>query len=118
LATRCATINDVVGDGADFVADNRESLGTASDKLASVTQAWSTAKKHQADVAHRAQHLPELHQHLPTLPRRALAVLAATNFANPISFPVRAIQAASRLGAEQSAKLCVQYLAPIIKNRQ
>ncbi len=29
-----------------------------------------------------------------------------------------AVQAASRLGAEQSAKLCVQYLAPIIKNRQ
>ncbi len=29
-----------------------------------------------------------------------------------------AIQAASRLGAEQSAKLCVQYLAPIVKNRQ
>ena len=28
------------------------------------------------------------------------------------------IQAASRLGAEQSAKLCAQYLAPIIKNRQ
>ena len=29
-----------------------------------------------------------------------------------------AVQAASRLGAEQSAKLCVQYLAPIFKNRQ
>jgi len=28
------------------------------------------------------------------------------------------VQAASRLNAEQSAKLCVQYLAPIIKNRQ
>jgi phospholipid/cholesterol/gamma-HCH transport system substrate-binding protein len=40
------------------------------------------------------------------------------NFANPISFLCGAIQAASRLGAEESAKLCVQYLAPIIKNRQ
>jgi len=40
------------------------------------------------------------------------------NFANPISFLCGAIQAASRLGAEQSAKLCAQYLAPIIKNRQ
>ena len=26
--------------------------------------------------------------------------------------------AASRRGAEQSAKLCAQYLAPIVKNRQ
>ena len=40
------------------------------------------------------------------------------NFANPITFLCGAIQAASRLGAEQSAKLCVQYLAPIVKNRQ
>src|SRR5690349_24558055 len=40
------------------------------------------------------------------------------NFANPISFLCGAVQAASRLGAEESAKLCVQYLAPIIKNRQ
>ena len=44
--------------------------------------------------------------------------LAVNNFANPISFLCGAIQAASRLGAEQSAKLCVQYLAPIVKNRQ
>src|SRR6202044_3255452 len=29
-----------------------------------------------------------------------------------------AIQAAARLNSQQSAKLCVQYLAPIIKNRQ
>ena len=44
--------------------------------------------------------------------------LAMNNFANPLQFICGAIQAASRLGAEQSAKLCVQYLAPIIKNRQ
>jgi phospholipid/cholesterol/gamma-HCH transport system substrate-binding protein len=28
------------------------------------------------------------------------------------------VQAASRLGGRQAAKLCVQYLAPIVKNRQ
>jgi phospholipid/cholesterol/gamma-HCH transport system substrate-binding protein len=44
--------------------------------------------------------------------------LVVNNFANPITFLCGAIQAASRLGAEQSAKLCTQYLAPIIKNRQ
>jgi phospholipid/cholesterol/gamma-HCH transport system substrate-binding protein len=44
--------------------------------------------------------------------------MAVNNFANPITFLCGAIQAASRLGNEQSAKLCVQYLAPIIKNRQ
>ena len=45
-------------------------------------------------------------------------VLAVNNFANPLSFLCGAIQAASRLGGEQAAKLCVQYLAPIVKNRQ
>jgi phospholipid/cholesterol/gamma-HCH transport system substrate-binding protein len=40
------------------------------------------------------------------------------NFSNPIDFICGAIQAASRLNNEQSAKLCVQYLAPIVKNRQ
>ena len=44
--------------------------------------------------------------------------LAVNNFANPVTFLCGAIQAASRLNAEQSSKLCVQYLAPIVKNRQ
>ena len=48
----------------------------------------------------------------------ATSVLAIANFQNPVSFICGAIQAASRLGAEQSAKLCTQYLAPIVKNRQ
>lgn len=43
---------------------------------------------------------------------------AGNNFSNPIQFICGAVQAASRLNAEQSAKLCVQYLAPIVKNRQ
>jgi phospholipid/cholesterol/gamma-HCH transport system substrate-binding protein len=44
--------------------------------------------------------------------------LAVNNFSNPINFLCGAIQAASRLNAAQSSKLCVQYLAPIVKNRQ
>ena len=45
-------------------------------------------------------------------------ILAPVNFANTVQFICSAIQAASRRGFEKSAKLCVQYLAPIIKNRQ
>jgi phospholipid/cholesterol/gamma-HCH transport system substrate-binding protein len=45
-------------------------------------------------------------------------ILAPVNFANTVQFICSAIQAASRRGFDQSAKLCVQYLAPIIKNRQ
>jgi phospholipid/cholesterol/gamma-HCH transport system substrate-binding protein len=112
-------INDVVGDVQSFVADNRESLGTTSDKLASVT----TALNQSLDDIKQALHVaPNTFQNFLNTYQPAqgsvTGVLAANNFANPITFLCSAIQAASRLGAEQSAKLCVQYLAPIIKNRQ
>ena len=35
-----------------------------------------------------------------------------TNFANPMQFICSAIQAGSRLGYQESAELCAQYLAP------
>ena len=52
-------------------------------------------------------------------PRRIVSKLRPRGFkANPLQFLCAAVQAASRLGAEQAAKMCVQYLAPIMKNRQ
>jgi phospholipid/cholesterol/gamma-HCH transport system substrate-binding protein len=41
-------------------------------------------------------------------------VAALTNFANPMQFICSAIQAGSRLGYQDSAELCAQYLAPIM----
>ena len=37
-----------------------------------------------------------------------------TNFANPMEFMCSSIQAGSRLGYQDSAELCAQYLAPIL----
>ena len=119
VANAVHDLNAVVGDVQKFVADNREALGTTSDKLASSLHgADRQPRRHQADAAHRPQRAAELHEHLPARPGRDDRCSAFNNFANPITFLCGAIQAASRLGAEQSAKLCVQYLAPIIKNRQ
>jgi phospholipid/cholesterol/gamma-HCH transport system substrate-binding protein len=114
-----SNINGAVGDVKDFVADNRESLGTASDKLASVT----TALNQSLDDIEQALHIaPNGFQNFTNIYQPAqgtfAGALALNNFANPVSFICGAIQAASRLGAEQAAKLCVQYLAPIVKNRQ
>jgi phospholipid/cholesterol/gamma-HCH transport system substrate-binding protein len=39
---------------------------------------------------------------------------AIANFANPMQFVCSAIQAGSRLGYQESAELCAQYLAPIL----
>jgi phospholipid/cholesterol/gamma-HCH transport system substrate-binding protein len=112
-------INAVVGDVQSFVADNRESLGTATDQLAGVS---TTLVESIGDLKQALHIFPNSFQNFLNIYQPAqgafTGALAVNNFANPIQFICGAIQAASRLGAEQSAKLCVQYLAPIIKNRQ
>ena len=112
-------VNAVVGDVQQFLAANRETLGTTSDKLASV----STALVQSLDDLKQSLHIfPNTLQNFINIyhPAQAAAsgVAALNNFQSPITLLCGAIQAASRLNAEQSAKLCVQYLAPIIKNRQ
>ena len=44
----------------------------------------------------------------------AMSIPAITNFANPMQFICSSIQAGSRLGYQESAELCAQYLAPIL----
>src|SRR5277367_2042275 len=119
LGDAVRSINDVVGDVRSFAADNRDAIGTTSDKLASVTKALVDSED---DIKQTLHLTPNTLGNFVNIYQPAQATLAGAlafnNFASPISFLCGAIQAASRLGAEQSAKLCVQYLAPIIKNRQ
>ena len=94
-------------------------MGTTSDKLAGVTQALTDSLDDVKQFLHVAPNTLQNYVNIyQPAQGAASSVLTINNFANPISFLCGAIQAASRLGAEQSAKLCVQYLAPIIKNRQ
>lgn len=112
-------LSAVVGDATRFISDNREALGVTSEKVASI----STAVHDSLDDVEQSLHMfPNTLQNFiniyqPTQ-QGITGALTLQNFANPISFLCGGIQAASRLNAEQSAKLCVQYLAPIIKNRQ
>jgi phospholipid/cholesterol/gamma-HCH transport system substrate-binding protein len=112
-------LHDVVDDVRNFVADNQEALGTTSDKLASVTQAVNESLDDVKQLLHVA---PTAFQNFLNIYQPAQATLsgalAFNNFANTVQFLCSAVQAAARLGAKESAKLCVQYLAPIIKNRQ
>jgi len=112
-------LNAVVSEVHSFAADNREAIGTASDKLTSI----STALVDSLDDLKQTLHIgPTVLQNFNNIYEPAngalTGALAANNFANPIAFLCGAIQAASRLGGEQAAKLCVQYMAPIVKNRQ
>ena len=108
-----------MADVQSFVADNREAMGTTSDKLASISKALVDSLDDIKQTLHVG---PTVLQNFINIYQPAngalTGALAVNNFANPISFLCGAIQAASRLGGEQSAKLCVQYLAPIVKNRQ
>ncbi|ORB19073.1 mammalian cell entry protein [Mycolicibacterium moriokaense] len=112
-------IESAVAATTRFITENHEALGTAGDKLSSI----STAVRESTGEIKQALHVfPNVAANYPNIVQPTQAALTgalvATNFANPISFLCGAIQAASRRGAEESAKLCVQYLAPIIKNRQ
>ncbi|ORW41767.1 mammalian cell entry protein [Mycobacterium paraense] len=119
VAQAVTDLNTAVNDVKGFVADNRDALGTTSDRLASISQALTDSLD---DVKQTLHVLPNVVDNFVNIYDPAhgsiTGVLAINNFANPLSFLCGAIQAASRLNNEQSAKLCVQYLAPIIKNRQ
>lgn len=114
-----SALNAALGDVRSFMSDNRETLGTVSDKLASVSQALADSL---GDIKQTLHIAPNELQNLMNIYQPAQGTLgggyAFNNFANPLAFLCGAVQAASRLGAEESAKLCVQYLAPIVKNRQ
>ncbi|WP_110881949.1 MCE family protein [Mycolicibacterium vulneris] len=119
VAAAVRDLNTAVGDVQGFVAENREAIGVTSDKLASLSRAVTDS-------------LDDIKQTLHVLPTALVnytniwqptqgaitGALALNNFADPISFLCGAVQAASRLNSQQAAKLCVQYLAPIVKNRQ
>lgn len=114
-----ADMSSVIGDVKQFADDNSDTIGTTAEKLSSI----STALYESLDDIKQTLHIaPTTVANFGNIYEPAngafTGALAVNNFANPVSFLCGAIQAASRLGAEQSAKLCVQYLAPIIKNRQ
>jgi phospholipid/cholesterol/gamma-HCH transport system substrate-binding protein len=112
-------LNAAVGDVDGFVAENRAALGTTSDKLASVSTAVTNSLDDIKQTLHIAPTALNNYNNIWQPAQGALSgALMLNNFANPITFLCGAIQAASRLDAARSAKLCVQYLAPIIKNRQ
>jgi phospholipid/cholesterol/gamma-HCH transport system substrate-binding protein len=119
VGSAVADLNTAITDVRSFVADHREALGTTAEKLAGITQAVGES----IDEVKQALHIfPTTLQNFTNIYQPAQGALsgslAGTNFNNPIQFICGAIQAASRLNAEQSAKLCAQYLAPIVKNRQ
>ncbi|MCV7040933.1 MCE family protein [Mycolicibacterium moriokaense] len=119
VADATRQLDGAVTDLRGFVAENREGLGVTLDRLASITTALNDSRGDIKQVLHIT---PTVFQNFMNIYQPAQSsvtgILAPVNFANTVQFICSAIEAASRQGFEKSAKLCMQYLAPIIKNRQ
>ncbi|UQB93141.1 MULTISPECIES: MCE family protein [Mycobacterium] len=114
-----ADLNTALTDVRGFIADNKDAIPNASQQL----NALSRTLVESLDDIKQALHVtPNTFSNFSNIYKpdtgEGVGVLAVNNFADPISMICGAIEATSQLDAQQSAKLCVQYLAPIIKNRQ
>lgn len=118
VADATVTLDGAVTDLRVFIADNGEALGVTLDRLASITTMLNDSRGELKQILHIA---PTLMSNFPNAYQPAqgalTGALAFTNFANPTDFICSAIQAASRENHEQAAKLCTQYLYPLIKDR-
>jgi phospholipid/cholesterol/gamma-HCH transport system substrate-binding protein len=117
LADTVKRIDDVLATARKFVSDNGSVLVHDVNNLADVTT--TILQPEPRDGLETALHV------LPTyagnfnnlyhpLQGSLAGVFAFPNFANPIQFICSAIQAGSRLGYQDSAELCAQYLAPVL----
>jgi len=117
LADTVKRIDDVLTTARKFVSDNRSVLTHDVNNLADVTT--TILQPEPRDGLETALHV------LPTfagnfnnlyhpLHSSLVGLFVFPNFANPIQFICSGIQAGSRLGYQDSAELCAQYLAPVL----
>lgn len=115
--TRWERIDDVLGTVRKFVSDNRSVLAADVNNLADATT--TLVQPEPRDGLETALHvLPTYASNFNNLyyPLHSSLVgqFVFPNFANPIQLICSAIQAGSRLGYQESAELCAQYLAPVL----
>lgn len=117
LATALQDLDQLLTTTRQFLDENSEVLTTDVDNLAEVTNA--ILQPEPLDGLETALHvIPNyganfLNIYEPTRGNLSAAP-AIASFANPMQFICSAIQAGSRLGYQESAELCAQYLAPIM----
>lgn len=119
IASATTGLDAAVRDLRTFVAENRDGIGTTVDHLNAITTALKDSRGDLKQVLHITPTVFGNFTNIYQPAQSAISgILAPVNFANTVQFVCSAIEAASRRGWEQSSKLCMQYLAPIIKNRQ
>jgi len=117
LSRAMVEINDLLKTARKFVDDNGSLLSKDINNLADVTNALMQpeARNGLETVLHV---YPTLRANVSNIyhPTHGaiVAIPAVANWANPMQFLCSAIQSGSRLGYQDSAELCAQYLAPIL----
>jgi phospholipid/cholesterol/gamma-HCH transport system substrate-binding protein len=117
VADTIERVDDVLATARKFVSDNRSVLAHDVNNLADATTA--ILQPEPRDGLETALHV------LPTFAGNfnniyypvhsaLVGLFVFPNFANPIHFICSAVQAGSRLGYQDSAELCAQYLAPVL----
>lgn len=117
LANAVRDIDGLLKTARTFLDENAEVLGTDIKNLADVTNALMQPEPRNG--IETALHVyPNLAANVNQIyhpAHGAITVIpAVASWANPMQFLCSAIQAGSRLGYQDSAELCAQYLAPIL----
>jgi phospholipid/cholesterol/gamma-HCH transport system substrate-binding protein len=110
-------LNELLSTTRNFLDENSEVLVHDVNNLADVTNA--IMQEDPRNGLETALHVfPTLGANLMNIisPNTGgvMGIPVINNFANPLQFVCSGIQAASRLGYQESAELCAQYLAPIL----
>ncbi|MBV8930344.1 MAG: virulence factor Mce family protein, partial [Mycobacteriaceae bacterium] len=117
VADTLRDLNGLLTTTRGFLAQNADPLTHDINNLSDVTTA--ILQPEPRDGLETGLHVfPNLAANLtnisPPVPGGIVGLPAIASFANPMQFICSAIQAGSRLGYQESAELCAQYLGPIL----
>ncbi len=117
VANALRDLNQLLTTTRQFIDKNGEVLAHDVDNLAEVTNA--ILQPEPRDGLETGLHVfPNLAGNIVNIASPIaggiVGVPVINNFANPMQFICSAIQAGSRLGYQESAELCAQYMAPIL----
>ena len=117
VANALQDLNELLGTTRGFIEENGGVLSHDINNLADVTNA--ILQPEPRDGLETGLHvLPNLGANVVNIasPNSGgiVSMPVISNFANPMEFICSSIQAGSRLGYQESAELCAQYLGPIL----
>lgn len=117
VANALQDLNTLLATTRSFLDENAEVLTHDVNNLADVTNAilQPDAKNGLETALHVFPTLgANLMNIISPVTGGVMGIPVINNFANPIQFICSSIQAGSRLGYQESAEMCAQYLAPIL----